>query len=90
MRKNSAIATMLGLILLSLLGGAPVADSPMADTTVADFEASLHALNFTPTPLPHCGDPCFDPGLERGCIDASSGTWKRVQCVCSGGSWLCY
>lgn len=39
-------------------------------------------------PLPHCGDPCYNPGAAQGCID-----WQgyRTQCYCSSynNTWTC-
>jgi hypothetical protein len=85
MKKIAVLAACLivGLCAVSVPDAAPA-----VDTTVADFEASLNQV--TMFQIPHCGDLCWDPGLQRGCIDTSGSVWKRVECVCSGGNWVCY
>lgn len=86
MKKIVLLALLLMTALLA--GGAPEALQPETAPSAAAVET---VAGFPPVfPPPHCGDPCFDPGLERGCIDTSGSHWRRVQCICSGGTWSCW
>jgi hypothetical protein len=87
------------IALFALLAGAAMLAVPAPEVS-ASRPASLavpHPALSTaapaaapPMPMPaFCGDFCSVPGQTRGCIDDSSGVWKRVPCVCSGGVWVC-
>jgi hypothetical protein len=87
------------LALLAILAAVALLAAPVPEIAVAPEGTSagtrLATLSATalaqPSPpiLPFCGDLCWTPGQERGCIDASQGHWRRVLCTCSGGSWAC-
>lgn len=72
---------------------APAAAAEAVQPFPADFALTLDAAN-CPTalagpPLPECGDYCYQPGYQRGCIDRSGGSPERTLCTCLNGTWQC-
>ncbi|MEM7050985.1 MAG: hypothetical protein AAF604_15050 [Acidobacteriota bacterium] len=92
--KKFALAAGLMVILFSWTG-LPEAPVPVVDSAPAALlpvtDAPISTAAFPPIlPLPECGERCFNPGQQRGCVDRRFGTPRRVPCQCSGGYWQCF
>lgn len=89
--KKAALLALLAAVAL-LAAPAPELSVPPPDTASPVVAPLTPAALAQPSPpvIPFCGDPCWTPGQERGCIDDSQGVWRRVFCTCSGGSWQCW
>lgn len=86
-KKVTLLAVLAAVALLA--APAPEIAVPPDRPDAAPTLAPLTPAALAQPMLPFCGDLCSTPGQERGCIDDSRGVWRRVPCVCSGGSWLC-
>jgi hypothetical protein len=78
------IAVLAVCLAVGLCTVATPAAAPAADTTVADFEASLYQTSMRM--LPDCGDGCDDPGAGRTCVSHIG----KAPCTCTDGVWVCF
>lgn len=59
-------------------------EGPAMTPVPADVATAL------PFPGPvFCGDLCQTAGACRGCVDTSTGVWRKVECICQAGRWAC-
>lgn len=88
--KKIALFALLSAVALFVAPAPELAVPPQSPAVAsAPVLAPLTPVALAQPPLPFCGDLCWNPGQERGCIDNSQGVWRRVICVCSNGSWTC-
>ena len=89
-----------GLLVVAFLGSVVAAHALSVQVNtqpelIQDGPSLATSANFPRRPpLPDCGDPCYDPGAQRTCVDRSGGSAQKAGCECASGpywgySWHC-